>query len=95
MALAQFISSTVNDVQPTLAFFIDVAQRTIDIRLVVGGNNHDMWDDVDPTEARGVWNDHPSIRNAYMLSEGNIIADDLPDAAVDAAIELVELIKHR
>ena len=95
MALAQDIASELEQVQPTLGFFIDINKRTIDIRLIVAGNNEATWDDVDPSEAREAWNDQAPYRNAWLVDDGNIVCDNLVPAAVDAAIELIELTKNR
>lgn len=95
MALAQEIASELNQVQPTLAFFIDVVQKRIDIKLVVSGNDEASWLDVDPSEAREAWNDQAPHRSAWLVNDGNIVCDNPPPAAVDAAIELIELIKGR
>lgn len=95
MALAQDIASELSQLMPTVAFFIDVNQKRIDVRIVAGGNNEATWDDVDPADAREAWNDQAPHRSAWLVNDGDIVCDNPPPAAVDAAIELIELIKGR
>jgi hypothetical protein len=95
MTLAQDIESELSELMPTVAFFIDVNKRRIDIRIVAYGNDEATWDDVDPADAREAWNDQEAYRSAWLVNDGDIIYDSLPPAAVDAAFELIELIKDR
>lgn len=95
MALAQTIASELNQLLPTVAFFIDINQKRVDIRIVAGGNNEAEYNDVDPSEAREVWQDQTPHRNAWLVNDGDIVCDNMVPAAVDAALELLEHIKGR